>query len=169
MKEAGYAFSIGRPDEDESFPPDMPVQKIPSYLARKKASSFQGKIQNEIVLAADTVVILGDLIMNKPADRSEAVDMLGRLSGNTHRVITAVCLYGNDKTDTFEDHTLVTFRSLTSEEIAYYVDHHKPYDKAGAYGAQDWIGMTAIERIEGSYFTVMGLPMHLVYEHLRSF
>lgn len=169
MKEAGFQFEIAKPEGDESFPHHMPVELVPSYLAEKKALTFKDKIKNEVVLTADTVVILGQSIMNKPADRAEAIQMLSALSGQTHIVITAVCLLSQEKQDLFDDRTKVTFMSLSADEISYYVDHYKPYDKAGAYGAQDWLGMVGIEKINGSYFNVMGLPMHKVYQHLMDF
>jgi septum formation protein len=169
LKEIGLHFTIDPPHIDESFPSDMPIEKVPSYLAEKKANALLDRINDEVVLASDTVVILGKRILNKPADRAEAIQMISDLSGNTHTVITAVCLLSKTKTDSFEDRTDVTFKKLTLEEIEFYVDHYKPYDKAGAYGAQDWIGMVAIEKIVGSYFTVMGLPIHKVYEHLNAF
>jgi septum formation protein len=169
MKEAGFSFRSQSPNIDESFPANLNIQEVPKYLARRKAMVFKDQITNEIVISSDTVVILKDEILNKPLNRKEAIDMLRKLSGETHTVITAVCLYSKEKTDCFDDHTEVTFTSLSQEEIEYYVDHYKPFDKAGAYGAQDWIGMVAIEKIHGSYFTVMGLPMHLVYRHLKNF
>lgn len=169
LKEIGLEFTIDPPHIDESFPKEMPIENIPSYLAEKKAKALLPKITNEIILASDTVVILGDQVLNKPADRKEAIQMLSDLSGKTHTVITAVCLLSKEKSDCFEDRTDVTFKKLTQEEIEFYVDNYKPYDKAGAYGAQDWIGMVAIEKIVGSYFTVMGLPIHKVYEQLRFF
>ncbi len=169
MKEAGFQFTIEKPEGDESFPPTMPVTEVPMFLAAKKAKTFQSKLTNEIVVASDTVVILDGVIMNKPADRKEAIKMLTDLSGATHTVITAVCLLSKDKMDLFDDRTEVTFVELAPSEIEYYIDNHQPFDKAGAYGAQDWLGMVGIEKIHGSYFTVMGLPMHKVYEHLKRF
>lgn len=169
LKEIGLDFSIDPPHIDESFPTDMPIEKVPAYLAEKKARALLPKITDEIILAADTVVILGKKILNKPADRAEAIQMLTDLSGTTHIVITAVCLLNKEKSDCFEDWTEVTFKKLSKNEIEFYVDNFKPYDKAGAYGAQDWIGMVAIEKIVGSYFTVMGLPIHKVYERLKVF
>lgn len=169
MREAGFDFTVKSPDIDESFPSTMPVAEVPKYLAEKKASVFSNSITNEIVISSDTVVILHDEIMNKPLNRLEAIEMLTKLSGQTHLVITAVCLFSKEKIDCFDDRTEVTFKKLTREEIEFYVDNYKPYDKAGAYGAQDWIGLVAIQKINGSYFTVMGMPMHKVYEHLRKF
>jgi septum formation protein len=169
MKEAGFTFTVQSPDIDESFPADLDIKRVPKYLATKKAKVFEKQINHEIVISSDTVVILKDEILNKPLDRKEAIEMLRKLSGQTHLVITAVCLFGKEKIDCFDDHTEVTFKTLTQEEIEFYVDNYKPFDKAGAYGAQDWIGMVAIEKINGSYFTVMGMPMHLVYKHLNNF
>lgn len=169
LREIGLEFIVDPPHIDESFPADMPVEKIPGYLAEKKAKELLPKITDEIVIASDTVVILEKKILNKPADRNEAITMLNFLSGNTHTVITAVCLLSKTKIDCFEDRTEVRFKKLSQEEIEFYVDNYKPYDKAGAYGAQDWIGMVAVEKISGSYFTVMGLPIHKVYERIKLF
>ncbi len=169
MKEAGFQFKVEAPDIDESFPSDMDVKLVPKFLAESKANVFAHKITNEIVITADTVVILNNNILNKPADRAEAISMLTELSGKTHLVITAVCLFSKEKIDTFDDHTEVTFKKLSLEEIEFYIDTWKPFDKAGAYGAQDWLGMVGIEKINGSYFTVMGMPMHKVYSHLMNF
>ncbi len=169
LRESGFEFVIRPSHVHETFPPEMPVTDVAAHLAERKAQHLAPTITNEIILASDTVVIVDDRILNKPADRAEAIAMLQTLSGRTHRVITAVCLLSHDKKDVFQDETLVTFTALTQAEIEHYVDTHHPFDKAGAYGAQDWIGMVAITRIEGSYFTVMGLPMHLVYQRLRAF
>jgi septum formation protein len=168
MKEAGFEFTVEKPDVDESFPPEMPVDEVARYLALKKAEYFRLRIQNEIIVTADTVVILFNKILNKPQDRKEACDMLTSLSGRTHLVMTGVCILSKEREESFDDTTEVTFQSLTREEIEFYVDHYKPYDKAGSYGAQDWIGMVAIKKISGSYFNVMGLPIHKVYEHLKN-
>ncbi len=167
MKEAGFTFTIEKPDVDETFPAAMPVDQVAKYLAAKKAEFFRPNIHNEIIVTADTVVILFDRIMNKPADRKEACEMLNLLSGRTHLVMTGVCILSKEKEESFDDTTEVTFQSLTKDEIEFYVDHYKPYDKAGSYGAQDWIGMVAIKEIKGSYFNVMGLPIHRVYQHLK--
>ena len=166
MKEAGFNFVVEKPDVDESFPADLPVDQVAKYLAEKKAEYFRLSMNDQVVLTADTVVILQDKILNKPSDRNEAINMLTSLSGNTHDVMTGVCILSKEREMSFDDTTEVTFVSLTQEEIEFYVDHYKPFDKAGAYGAQDWIGMVAIEKIVGSYFNVMGLPIHKVYQHL---
>jgi septum formation protein len=169
LKEIGLKFKIDPPHIDESFPQHLPIEIVPSYLAEQKAKALVPKIKNEIVIAADTVVILNGIIMNKPANRKEAIKMLSDLSGQTHTVITGVCILNKDKIDCFDDKTKVTFKKLSVEEIEFYVDNYQPFDKAGAYGAQDWIGMVAIKKIVGSYFNVMGLPIHKVYERLKSF
>ena len=169
LKEAGFVFTIDSPDIDESFPASMPHDQVPVYLAEKKARALSTKINDEIVIAADTVVILGDQILNKPASRDEAIQMLTLLSGATHRVITGVCLLSKAKFALFDDRTEVSFARLTVGEIEFYIDNYKPYDKAGSYGAQDWLGMVGIEKIHGSYFNVMGLPMHKVYQQLLLF
>jgi septum formation protein len=166
MKEAGFIFTVEKPKVDESFPKNLPVDQVAKYLAEKKGEYFRLTMKDEIFLTADTVVILDDRILNKPNDRKEAVEMLGDLSGNIHQVMTGVCILSKEKEISFDDMTEVTFESLTAEEISFYVDQYKPYDKAGAYGAQDWIGMVAIKKIVGSYFNVMGLPIHKVYQHL---
>ena len=166
LKEAGFNFTSEKPEVDESFPAGLPLDQVAKYLAEKKGEYFRLTMKNEIILTADTVVILKNKIVNKPEDRAEAIAMLSALSGNTHLVMTGVCILSKEKEESFDDTTEVTFQTLTQKEIEYYVDAHKPYDKAGAYGAQDWIGMVAIEKIVGSYFNVMVLPIHKVYQHL---
>lgn len=128
MREAGFQFRVQVPDIDESFPADMPIQSVPKYLAEKKARIFESQLEQEIVIASDTVVILRNEILNKPADRKDAIEMLNRLSGQTHTVITAVCLLAREKVDCFEDHTEVTFNKLSLKEIEFYVDTYKPFD-----------------------------------------
>ena len=168
MREAGYEFTVEKPDVDEFFPKELPADQVARYLASKKAEFFRTEIHEQVILTADTVVILGDEILNKPADRKEAISMLTKLSGKTHLVMTGVCILSKEREESFDDTTEVTFKKLSQTEIEFYVDNFKPFDKAGAYGAQDWIGMTAIEKITGSYFNVMGLPMHKVYQHLSN-
>ncbi len=169
MREAGYNFTVEKPDVDESFPNELPIEQVARYLASKKAEYFRSEIHEEVVLTADTVVILDNTILNKPADRAEAIHMLTRLSGRTHLVMTGVCILSKEMEESFDDSTEVTFKKISQAEIEFYVDKHKPFDKAGAYGAQDWIGLVAIEKIVGSYFNVMGLPMHRVYTELQKF
>ncbi len=163
----GLVFSVKTKNVPEDFPADMPVEEVPVFLAKKKAIAFAGELKEEIIIAADTVVIINGQILNKPADEKEAIDMLTLLSGQKHEVITGVCLFSQTKTLTFSDVTEVYFKNLTQEEIAFYVTNYRPFDKAGGYGAQEWMGMIAVEKIVGSYFNVMGLPVHLVYQHLQ--
>jgi septum formation protein len=168
MKEAGFTFTVEKPEVDETFPSELPVDQVAKYLAAKKAEYFRPKIHDEIIITADTVVILDNQILNKPEDHEDACRMLAMLSGKTHLVITGVSIVAKEKEESFDDVTEVTFKKLSKEEIDFYVEHYKPFDKAGAYGAQDWVGMVAIEKIVGSYFNVMGLPVHKVYQHLQS-
>lgn len=169
LKEAGFEFTIEKPDVDEIFPDDLPAEQVARYLAALKGEFFRPSLRDQVVVTADTVVILQGRILNKPADRNEAIEMLSLLSGATHVVMTGVCILSKEKEVIFDDTTRVSFQALTRDEVEYYVDHYKPYDKAGAYGAQDWIGMVAIRTIEGSYFNVMGLPIDKVYHQLKQF
>lgn len=203
MRELGYQFTVRQPNGDESFPSDMAAEMVPVYLARKKAESINAE-NDEVILTSDTVVILNNKILNKPLDRDEAIGMLSALSGNTHTVITAFCLKDANRVACFHNKTRVTFHKLSLKEIENYVDQFQPYDKAGAYGAQDCLskgvnpcaeeeinflqkmgkldliektftdsrvgtGVLAIQKIEGSYFNVMGLPIHEVYYQLETF
>lgn len=157
-----------KPDIDESFPPHLVGAAVAEYLAHRKAAAYEEEVAaGHPVLTADTIVVLDDEVLNKPADAAEAHQMLRRLSGRTHEVFTAVCLRQREKAWLFSDRTAVTFADLTDQEIQQYVSKYQPLDKAGAYGAQDWVGLAAITRLEGSYFTVMGLPTHRVYEVLK--
>lgn len=157
------------PDIDESYPGNLPKEQIAEFLAQKKASAYAGMLsQNTLLITADTVVILNDEVLGKPADKADAKVMLKKLSGKTHRVITGVCMTTKAKQIQFSDTAKVTFGELSDEEIEYYVEKYRPMDKAGAYGVQEWIGYVAVERIEGSYFNVMGLPIYKVYRELVS-
>ena len=143
---------------------------IPFNLANKKAQAVEIKIENQqIILTCDTVVVTNNEILNKPADQSEAVKMLSKLSNTTHQVITGVCLKSNLKTHLFSDTTTVTFKELSSEEINYYIEKFNPLDKAGAYGIQEWIGLIGVTEINGSYHNVVGLPINKIYEALNKF
>lgn len=154
-------------DVDESYPDSMPKEKIAEFVARRKASVYLPELkENELLIAADTVVLLDNTILGKPANKAEAKRMLQMLSGKTHRVITGVCMATRKNEVSFSDTTFVTFGKLTDTEIDYYVDKYLPMDKAGAYGIQEWIGYAAVECIEGSYFNVMGLPIYKVYQAL---
>ncbi len=162
--------TITQADVDETPPEGLPAEEVAEHLARLKASAWNGTLgARQVLITADTTVLIDHHLLNKPVDAADAMRMLALLSGRTHRVITGVCLRTSSGLRSFADVALVTFRTLSAEEIAYYVDQHKPFDKAGAYGVQDWIGYTAVARIEGSFYTVMGLPMHRVYEELRAF
>lgn len=201
MKQAGFEFTVEKPGVDEIYPGDLPVNQVARYLASIKAEYFRLNLHDQIVVTADTVVILDETILNKPIDREEAIKMLSRLSGKTHIVMTGVCIVSKEKEENFDDTTWVTFEKLSLREIEFYIDHFKPYDKAGAYGAQDGLrrginpcspeeieflrsigkenliehsytktdpqnSVVVIQKISGSYFNVMGLPIHKVYEHL---
>jgi septum formation protein len=169
MRDAGFEFTVKVKDTDEDFPKTMPAVEVPEYLAIKKAEAFRQELDNQIVLTADTIVVVDDVILNKPTDELEAFQMLRKLSGRQHQVITGVCLMTKENTESFIDITNVFFRDLTDLEINYYIKTCHPFDKAGAYGVQDFIGMVGIPRMEGSYFTVMGLPIHKVYEKLSRY
>ena len=203
MKEAGFEFTIEKPDVEEIFPEALPVHQVARYLAAIKAESFRPKIRDQVIVTADTVVILDGTILNKPRDHDDAYKMLTALSDRRHTVMTGVSIVSKEKEENFDDTTEVTFQKLSPREINFYIDHFKPYDKAGAYGAQDTLpaGMNPcseeemkflrgikkenlvnetitnypkdgrvvlIREISGSYFNVMGLPIHLVYSHLKN-
>ena len=155
---------------DESYGKEVHIDEILSVLSRGKSYGFHRPLENnEILITSDTLVMCGDRVMGKPHSREEAVDMLRALSGRNHEVITAITIRDKEKCRTSSDTAVVHFKSLTDSEIEYYVDVYKPFDKAGAYGIQEWIGYVGIDRIEGSYFTIMGLPVHLVYSELKYF
>ncbi len=169
LREAGFVFEVRTKATDESYPQSIDPIAVAKYIAQKKMDAFAHIGEGELVITADTVVKLDRTILGKPEDRDEAIGMLTEMSGRTHEVITGVCLKNSEKQLLFDALTKVTFRALAESEIKYYVDEWQPFDKAGAYGIQEWIGMVGIERIEGSYFNVVGLPVHQVYEHLISF
>ena len=155
---------------DESYPAELPTRQIAEYISQKKAAAYRNEMaDDELVITADTVVILGDEVMGKPQDASDAHRMLRALSGQTHQVITGVTLTTKERQESFSVETDVTFRELTDEEIDYYIDHYRPFDKAGAYGVQEWIGYVGVTALRGSYFNVMGLPVQRIYEALKTF
>jgi septum formation protein len=164
----GYTFEVRLKEVHEDFPEHLQREEVAEYLASHKADAYKAELQDEILITADTIVCLGDRILNKPADEKEAFAMLRDLSGTSHEVITGVCLLTSDSKTVFHDVTKVYFKALTDEEIHYYIRHYKPFDKAGAYGIQEWIGMIGIEKIEGSYFNVVGLPVQKLYTHLQN-
>ncbi len=169
LTEAGIDFIVKAVDITEEICEKIPTFDVAQHLAEKKAMQFPFLHKNEIVIAADTTVIINDTILGKPEDAAEAVRMLSSLSGKTHSVVTGVCIKDMHRVFSFSDTTLVEFKTLTDKEIDYYIKQYEPYDKAGAYGIQEWIGMIGITRIEGSYFNVMGLPIHKVYNALLTF
>lgn len=169
LREAKFQFTTVSLAVDESFPADLPVADVARYLAEKKARAFDGDVENAVLITADTVVMIDGRILGKPNNKEEAIEMLQHLSGKAHQVITGVCLRHNQITRSFDDVTQVYFKKLSEEEIHYYIDTYQPFDKAGAYGIQEWIGMIGIEKIEGSYFNVVGLPLNKVYEALNDF
>ncbi len=171
LKGCDLQFEIAdRYNVEEIYPEDMECDKVPEYLSQLKSDGYPIPLgENDILITADTVVICDGRILGKPHSRSEALEMVGLLSGQTHSVVTGVTLRDKHHSFSFSAHSQVTFRPLSSQEIEYYVDTYKPYDKAGAYGIQEWIGHTAIESIEGSFYNVMGLPVAALYKHLNTF
>jgi septum formation protein len=170
LREAGFQFEVRPTDVEEDYPLTMPVDEVAAYLARKKAWAARDFIQNdEIILAADSVVILDDVIYGKPSDREDARHILQKLSGQLHRVITGVCLLSQEREKVFSALSKVQFEPLSATEIDYYIDTYQPYDKAGAYAIQEWIGLCKISRIEGTFANIMGLPVDQVYQELLAF
>lgn len=158
------------PDIEESYPAGLPTAEIPLFIAAEKAAAYKELISDrELIITADTVVVLGDTVLGKPKDLDEARTMLRSLSGRTHQVITGVCLMTSEKERRFSVTTDVTFKELSEEEINYYVQKYRPLDKAGAYGIQEWIGYIGVTGLQGSYFNVMGLPVQRIYNELKMF
>ena len=171
LGEAGIDFQLAlRYECDEVYPPQLPAAEVAEYLSRLKSDAYpQSLAPNDILLTADTVVVVDNHILGKPANREEAIAMIESLSGREHEVITGVTLRNTVKTVSFSSHSVVRFRHLSREEIEYYIDTYAPMDKAGAYGIQEWIGYVGIEGIEGSFFNVMGLPVQRLYCELEQF
>ncbi len=168
MKDAGFTFEVRLKNVEEKYPQELHLENVPEYLSKVKASAFREELKaDEVLITADTVVCIHDRILGKPADRKEAISMLQELSGNRHLVVTGVSVTTRTKQLSFSSRTDVFFKHLSNEEIEFYVDTYKPFDKAGAYGIQEWIGYIGIERIEGSFYNVMGLPIQKLYETLR--
>ena len=169
LKDAGFEFSLLKMDVDESFDISMPAENVPLMLAVRKMEEAVKHIQkNDIVITADTVVVWNENIIGKPVDRSDAFEILTKLSGNVHRVITGICIHKGETRMELEVTTKVVFEIITAEEINYYLDRYQPYDKAGAYAIQEWIGMNKIARIEGDYYNVVGFPMSRIYPVLKA-
>ena len=154
---------------DESYPETIPAHEVARYIAGEKAAAYCKTIaDDELVITADTVVVVGEKVLGKPKDAEEACSMLRELSGKTHRVITGVCLITRQEKRLFDVTTYVTFKPLTEAEIRYYVNRYRPMDKAGAYGVQEWIGYIGVTNLSGSYYNVMGLPVQRIYQELNS-
>ncbi|WP_158856473.1 Maf family nucleotide pyrophosphatase [Lunatibacter salilacus] len=167
LKVLDIPFSIRTQEVAEDFPSDLPHSSVAGYLAKKKGLAFLPTLApDELVITADTVVVADNHLLNKPATAEEAYSMLSLLSGKKHKVITAVYMMDQHKQVLIEDAAWVYFNALSPSEIAYYIETYHPFDKAGGYGIQEWIGYVAIEKIEGSFYTVMGLPIHRVYKEL---
>jgi septum formation protein len=165
---AEVPFEVIVQSTDEHFPAGMPVDEVPVYIARQKALAVKKMLKKDsIIVAADTVVVLGDEIIGKPLDREDAVRILSQLSGQKHQVITGVVIKDGEKEIAFADITDVWFHELTKQQIEFYVDKYKPYDKAGAYAIQEWIGVIGIKNIHGDFYNVMGLPVSRVMQELK--
>lgn len=170
LKDLGLEFEIRTKEVEEIYPPELKREEVPIFLSELKAAAFKDELKdNDVVITSDTIVCLEDRILGKPANREEAFNMLSDLSGKKHEVITAVCLLSNTKIKTFHVITEVYFKVLSNYEIDYYINKYQPYDKAGGYGIQEWIGYIGIEKIVGSYFNVVGLPVKELYEELDLF
>ena len=168
LKDLGIQFKIITKEVEENFPPYLKKEEVALHLAVKKANAFEEFLHQEnlIVITADTIVCLGEKIIGKPNGYKDAVTILKDISGKMHEVFTGVCISQKEKKETFFVRSEVYFKKFSEDEIHFYLEHFKPYDKAGAYGIQDWIGLIGIEKINGSYHNVMGLPVKEVYEHL---
>ena len=171
LRDCGLDFEVvdGR-EAEEIYPADMPSEQVAEYLSRIKSDAYADMVEGgDVLITADTIVVAGGEILGKPSDREDAVRMLGLLSGASHTVITGVTLRTTDKVESFSCTSRVKFRTIEPDEVDYYLDTYRPYDKAGAYGIQEWIGYVAIEGIEGSFYHVMGLPVQMLYVRLKEF
>ena len=170
LKETGFDFEVQVLPTDETYPEDLTPDEVAGHISHQKAEMFRDyENENKLILTADTVVISDGLILGKPADNEDAFRMLKMMSGNVHQVVTAVSLLTENTITTVSDKALVSFLKLNDSEINLYIERYKPFDKAGSYGIQEWIGMIGIEKIEGSFYTIMGLPVHLVYKLLKPY
>ena len=164
-----FPFEVVKIDCDESYPEDLATKDIAAFVAKTKAEAYQNLKENEILLTSDTIVALENEILLKPKNADKAFDMLKKLSGKTHQVYTSICIKTHDKILTETDCADVTMQIISDDEINYYIEKYKPFDKAGSYGIQEWLGMSKIENINGSYYSIMGLPTHLVYKYLSKY
>jgi len=171
LKDLGLEFELITKDGiEEIYPEGLDINEIPIFLSKLKADAFLEDMKiNDLLITADTIVCIGNEVLGKPKDKADAQKMLRNLSGKSHQVISGVCLKTKDKEVSFSTATKVVFKNLTDDEIEYYIDNYKPFDKAGAYGIQEWIGYIGIESIEGSYFNVVGLPIQRLYTELAKF
>jgi septum formation protein len=170
LRDLGYLFTTRIISTDEDFPTDMPANRVAEYLAQEKGKAHLASVApNELVITADTTVVLGQQVLNKPENLADAKEMLQLLSGQAHQVVSGVCLTTQQKRLSFSDSTTVYFRPLSSDEIDYYVNTYHPLDKAGGYAIQEWIGKAGISRIEGSYYNVVGLPTEKLYQALKKY
>lgn len=170
IKELGFNVEIRTKEVEEIYPPELKKEQVAIFLSELKAAAFKGNLQpNDLIITSDTIVCLEDRIIGKPKDRDDAFNILSDLSGKMHEVITAVTLMSQQKTVTFYEVTEVYFKVLTNYEIDYYINNYQPYDKAGGYGIQEWIGYIGIDKINGSYHNVMGLPVKKLNEALEAF
>jgi septum formation protein len=167
LEQAEVNFKVVVSDTDESFPETMPIEKVPNYIALQKALAVKPKVDADaIIIAADTIVVIDNEILGKPTDEQNAIEILQKLSGKMHQVITGVCIIKDGETIELIDSTSVTFNTITKEQIVHYVQQYKPYDKAGAYAIQEWIGVIGIQKIDGCFYNVMGLPVSKVLHYL---
>ena len=166
FKELGLDFSIQAKAVEEIYPSTLKAAEITNYLAELKAAAFTELSENDIIITSDTIVWLNDKAIEKPTNKQHAIEMLQEISGKCHEVITSICIKTITSQKVFYDVTKVCFKPLSMEEINFYVENYQPFDKAGAYGIQEWIGFIGVSKIEGSYFNVMGLPVHKLYEEL---
>ncbi|MEP5611753.1 MAG: Maf family nucleotide pyrophosphatase [Cyclobacteriaceae bacterium] len=166
LENVGFQFEVKSIDHDEVFPDDMPVEDVAEFLAIEKNRAFREQLKDETVLTADTVVISKDRILGKPKNKVEAINMLSALSGNSHSVVTGVCISNDQNRHSLSSSTQVKIKTLSINEINHYVSKFEPFDKAGAYGIQEWFGLIAVEWIKGSFYNVVGLPIHEVYDIL---
>ena len=170
LKEIGLDFSIYPSNIDENFNKEINLEDIPVFLAEKKANSLKNKLKkNDLLITADTIVIYKNELLSKPENSYQAKEMLEKLSGKSHKVITGVCLLSKNNKSIFSSKTIVTFNDLDKFEIEFYVNKYKPFDKAGSYGIQEWVGLIGVKKIEGSYTNVVGLPASMVYTELKKF
>lgn len=171
LADAGLSFEVAEKYPcEESYPADMPAEEVAGHIAELKSKAYPKPLNdNDILVTADTVVIVGDEVLGKPAGRDDALRMLRKLSGRSHKVVTGVMFRTAGRSLVFRSETSVIFKELSDEEMTYYVDTFRPFDKAGAYGIQEWIGYAAVERIEGSFYNVMGLPVQRLYTELDAF